>query len=108
MAYLDPLDPRAPTAVCIQSPTGATLHRSRNLRALIEHARRDAPLHVTITPDRAPYGGAAVRVVFTSGAYCATGFASAQVCTNFFTARAKRAPAWRDCLIFTTTTTTTE
>lgn len=101
MAYLDPSDPRAAPAVRIIAPDGAYLHQSRNLRGLLDHARRDTPVSVTITPDPAPYTGATARIVFRSGAYCRVSFASSAVCRLFFDTRKQRAPAWRECTLTT-------
>lgn len=63
---------------------GKVIHRSRNLRGLLDYARRNSVQAVSI--NRLPEG-AMLIVRFFNGATCSTAFADCSVCIGWIKAR---------------------
>lgn len=75
----------------IYAPDGNVIHRSRNLRGVLDHARRSWVAEAVAEP--LPRGKGLLRVTFGDGGTCVTEFASFAVLCTWL--RARR--SWAGC-----------
>ena len=71
----------------VMSATGALLHRSKNLRGLLDFARKSAPVGVDLVPAEGLPGYYSLAVVFECGATAYSTWADWRVCADWITAR---------------------
>ena len=69
----------------IVAPDGAVMHRSKNLRGVLDHARRSWIEEAVAYP--APEGRGVLQVTYGDGCTCHTEFASYEVLCGWLRAR---------------------
>lgn len=79
------------TMIEIVAPDGAVMHRSKNLRGVLDHARRSWVEEAVAHPSPSGAGGV-LQVTYGDGRTCRTEFASYQVLCGWL--RARRSLAW--------------
>lgn len=73
--------------VRIFAPQGHQIRQSRNLRGLLDHARRNVPQAAALYPHPKAPGFSLLIVTFDNGDTCASKWADWRVCADWLAAR---------------------
>ncbi len=71
----------------IHAPAGNIIRTSRDLRGLLDHARRTEPLSARLEPHPRCPGHSLLTVTFESGETCTSKWADWRVCADWLQAR---------------------